>query len=440
MKRFVTSILFILFLSSLIFAGGQSQGPEASQGFTQRAPEEYQGTITVWSFTDEPEYLIRRFNEKYPNVTVEFTHTPGGQNYIARVNAAITAGNLPDVFSAEISFLKRWTDARNVWANLSQGPFNAEANIGNTIPYVADLGRDQSGALRALSFQATPGGVYYRRSLARTYLGTEDPARVQALWPNLDAFLRVAANVRDRSNGNVHLFSSWWDLRWFFLNSRSQPWVVDNELVIDPLILEYFDLAKRIREENLSGNALPGTPAWTSFMQEERVIAYILPTWGQQLSIRPRVEPEGTPATFTGNWAVTEGPVPYFWGGTWWGVSETSQNKELAWLFLNFLVFDEEFLESYARERGDFVSNVNVIERMQEGFSDSFLGGQNTYGFWADAALNIDPSLTTRYDQDMEQFLRAAISLYVDGEATFEEALNKFREDVTSAFPTIRVR
>ncbi len=264
----------VLSASLLSAAGGREDVRTAPAEFTERAPEEYRGTITLWSFTDEPNWYIEKFNEIYPNVTVDFTHTPGGPEYIARVNAAVTAGNQPDVFSAEISWILQWIESDRIWANISAPPYNADELTENMIPYVRELGRDSMGRQRALSLQATPGGFFYRRSLAKEYFGTDDPDEVSALWPDIESFMNVAADVRDASSNQVHLFSSWWDIRWFFFNARTRPWVEDNRLIIDNVVHDYIALAKQIRDENLSANAEPGTPAWTSLMQEGAVIGY----------------------------------------------------------------------------------------------------------------------------------------------------------------------
>ncbi|NCC66232.1 MAG: carbohydrate ABC transporter substrate-binding protein, partial [Spirochaetia bacterium] len=241
MRKVLVFCLILCLSMVLLSAAGTRETPKAAQdAFIERAPEEYQGKITLWSFTDEPEWYIRKFNEVYPNVEVEFTHTPGGPEYIARVNAAVTAGNQPDVFSAEISWILQWIESDRIWANISAPPFNADEITKNMIPYVRELGKDSRGNQRALSLQATPGGFFYRRSLAKEFFGTDDPDAVSALWPDIDSFMKVAAQVRDQSNNQVHLFSSWWDIRWFFFNARTKPWVVDNRLVIDDAIEEYI--------------------------------------------------------------------------------------------------------------------------------------------------------------------------------------------------------
>lgn len=106
MKKLLGFVL-LLALSTQLFASGarESKDTIVSQ-FIEKDPTEYVGELSIWSFTDEPNYMIEQFNKKYPNVNVTFTHIPGGQNYITKINSAVSTKNAPDIFSAEVSFIK----------------------------------------------------------------------------------------------------------------------------------------------------------------------------------------------------------------------------------------------------------------------------------------------------------------------------------------------
>jgi ABC-type glycerol-3-phosphate transport system substrate-binding protein len=439
MKKLLGFVL-LLALSTQLFASGarESKDTIVSQ-FIEKDPTEYVGELSIWSFTDEPNYMIEQFNKKYPNVNVTFTHIPGGQNYITKINSAVSTKNAPDIFSAEVSFIKNWLDA-NVWADLSKAPYNCKEKTDQLIPYVVELAQDTEGGQRALSNQATPGGIYYRRSLAKKYLGTDDPAQIAEKMKDIDSYINLAKTIRDASNNEVHLFSSWKDLRWFPFNQRESSWVVNNTLVIDPVIDEYFDLAKTIVDEDLSCNIMPDTPSWYSAMADGSCMTYILPTWGLHFELKGGAEPfQEDPSKYSGDWAVTKSPVPFYWGGTWWGISKDTKVPELAWLFLDFLMFDQDYLLQYAKDKGDFVSNKITIESIKKDFKEPFLNGQNSYAFYADAAQNIDVSKVTKYDQHIEKMLLNAISLYVEGGKTKAEALKSLKTEVKNAFPELEV-
>ncbi len=302
------------------------------------------------------------------------------------------------------------------------------------------MGRDANGVLRALSNQATPGGIFYRRSLAQDYLGTDDPAEVGKMMTSMEDYLDLAAKIRDDSDNTVHLFASWKDLRWFPFNARTNPWVKDGKLYVDQVILDYFDLAKEIRDNDLSAKADPSDPSWYSVMADGSVMSYILPTWGLHYELKPGAEPDvKDPSQYSGDWGLTSGPQPYYWGGTWYGISENTKDPELAWLFVKFLMFDQGFLNDYVTEKGDFVSNLKTIAKVQNDFSEPFLGGQNSYAFFADSAMGIDVSKVTKYDQHIEKMLLNAISLHVDSDVPKEEALKGFKDEVRNAFPELTV-
>lgn len=436
-KSVLLGFLFLVLLSSMhLFAGGEQE----EQSVVSKSPGEMSGEISIWSFTNEPEYFIEKFNEVYPNVKVNFTHISGGQNYITKINSALSTRNAPDIFPAEVSFIKQWIDI-NAWADLEKAPFNAGELSKTLIPYVVDMGRSADGTLKALSHQATPGGVFYRRSLAKEFFGNDDPDFIGSKMTDMDAFLELAAEIRDKSDNKVHLFASWKDLRWFPFNARSNPWVKDGELVIDKVVLDYFDLAKKIREEDLSAKADPSDPSWYSVMADGTVFSYILPTWGLHYELKPGAEPDvKNPSDYSGDWALTEGPQPYYWGGTWYGIYEGSKNKDLAWEFIKFVMFDQDFQMDYVHEKGDFVSNLDTIAKVRTDFSEPFLGGQNSYAFFADSAMGIDVSKVTKYDQHIEKMLLNAISLYVDNDVSKADALNSFKEEVGNAFPELTVK
>ena len=54
------------------------------------------------------------------------------------------------------------------------------------------------GKLKAVSWQATPGLYAYRRDLAKTVLGSDDPATVQAALADWTKFDAVAKTAHDK--------------------------------------------------------------------------------------------------------------------------------------------------------------------------------------------------------------------------------------------------
>jgi len=403
-------------------------------------PASFEGTIEFWNFATEFEDFIPKFNEKYPNITVNWTNIPN-EEIASKLETALGSGTgAPDVFVGEIAYVKRWVDS-DVWENLSAAPYNAEELTGDIAPYVVDAGRDADGNIRGLSWQATPGGVFYRRSMAKEYFGTDDPDEVAAMMTTMGDYIEMGKIIKEKSNGENFLIPGWQDLQWFPFNARTNPWVKDGKLMIDQCILDYFDQAKLIRDEGLDNKIAQWSPEWFAGMNGN-IFSYIMPTWGLFFVIDPTINPdepeEGVEYT-SGDWAVTEGPAPYFWGGTWLGMYKDSEVKDLAWEFIKFITTDEDFLKWDAQEKGDYVANLKVVDEIVDDFSWESLGGQNHYAFFQKEAAKIDASKITKYDQEIQNMLLAAITAYVEETLTKDEAIAQFKTDVKTAFPEVSV-
>jgi ABC-type glycerol-3-phosphate transport system substrate-binding protein len=196
-----THLLWIPAVLAVLFtACGNKKASGASAGeFTARAPAEYSGTITLWSWTDDPVYQITAFNKVYPNVKVEFTQV--GEGYDTKIQAIVdnnTDG--PDIFVADVKVVKNYIDT-DAWENLSAAPYSANSITSEIMSYTKEVASDGDGNLRALSWQATPGAFWYKRSLAKEYLGTDDPVQVSAMMSSIDGFLAMAETIKTKSGG-----------------------------------------------------------------------------------------------------------------------------------------------------------------------------------------------------------------------------------------------
>ncbi|MCA1032547.1 ABC transporter substrate-binding protein [Bacillus timonensis] len=439
MKKLLSIILAVTMLAGIL-AGCSSNGSEGEK------KESGDKVLKVWSFTDELKKPITTFEEKN-GVKVELTIIPIA-DYPTKLKPVLESGvGAPDVFTGEIAFLKQWTD-RNYWENLSAEPYNADELKDDYVPYVFDLGKDTEGNVKALSWQTTPGGIFYRRSIAKNVLGTDDPAEVGKMMSSWDGMYEVGEKLKQ--NG-YRLFPDEGAIRWFSKGEDPQPWVNENdELIMTQAKMDYFDHAKELRAKDYTAFAPEWSPSWFAAMNgpiaynggwEEvnesatdkiEVFSYALPTWGLHSVLK------GSAKDTAGDWAVTSGPSPYFWGGTWLGIYSGSENKELAWEFVKMMTHDEEFLTDWALETGDVLSYLPVTSKIKDDFSEDFLGGQNNYTFFLEEAKKIEPGIVTKYDQQIDTLLGARVLEYVEGKLTKEEAIQEFYKDVKNAYPNIK--
>jgi ABC-type glycerol-3-phosphate transport system substrate-binding protein len=470
MRKSIWLLLSLLLISSLVLvacgAPAATQSP-ADAPADQPAGEGKQ-VLRVWSFTNEIRTMAIAFEGLHPevDVDVEYTMIPMTDGeYQTKLKASLGTADAPDVIALEAAFVKEYVEA-DFLADLNDLlPLTEELK---TFPAVVQVGTYE-GVTKAFSYQATPGAFFYRRSIATECLGTDDPAAVQAMVADIDKFLETAATIKACGTGDYYTVGTPGEMFNPFLANRSQPWVVDGALVIDPKVEEYVDFAKVMRDEGYESQASQWTEGWFSGMNDtlkdasgtpKKVFSYFLPTWGLPYVLIPNSKSDTTDTG--GDWAMINGPLAYQWGGTWVGALAESPNLDLAKEFIKFVALDEENLTNWAtgvytneylkaidpetpddqaQAPGDFVSSQVVVEKITSTFDGSelavWLGGQNSYEAFGQAAPNVNGSLLTGSDDAIQRSLQSALDQYLNGEISKTEMWNLWLDSVRNEFPDL---
>jgi multiple sugar transport system substrate-binding protein len=481
MSRKIYALLSLVLIASFVLAACGSPAPTATEAAPEATTEatteaaateapmaELTGTLNVWSFTNEIRTMAIAFQGKHPGVTVNYTMIPmTNGEYQTKVKAAAGTADSPDVVALEAAFVKEWVES-DLLADLNDLlPLTEELK---TYPAVVQVGTND-GVARGFSYQATPGAFFYRRSIAKECLGTDDPEEVQALVADLDKFVETAAKIKACGTGDYYTVGTAGELFNPFLANRSQPWIVDDTLVIDPKVVEYVQFAKLMRDEGYESGANQWTEGWFAGMNDtlkdangtpKKVFSYFLPTWGLPYVLSPNSTPTDGGEGTGGDWGMANGPMSYQWGGTWVGAMEGSPNSELAKEFVKFVALDEENLTNWAtgvytneylkaidpstpddqkQDAGDFVSSQLVVEKITASFDDStladFLGGQNSYGAFAAAAPSVNGALLTGSDDAIQRALNDPLAAYLNGTTTEAEMWQAWLDAVANEFPDL---
>ena len=432
MKKFLTLLLALAMVLSLAACGSggdaTTPAPEDSTAPAESAePASLSGTLEVWSSGEELGRFVEGFNELYPDVTVNITVVPNA-DFLAKLTPTLASGQgAPDIFTGESDYVKYLVDS-GYWDDLKAEPYNADTS--DVWDYVVSVGTDDGGTLRALSFQASPGSIMYRRDIARDVLGTDDPDEVAAMLTDESAMLDVAAKLKE---SGIKMFASWQDIFNMEFSNRAEPWVVDDKLVIDESMLSFMDTAKTITDNGYDLGVDPWAPEWIAAVDSADTFCYVLPSWGYQSVVKP-----GAVET-AGEWAMCQGPIPYVKGGTWLGIYKDSPNKDLAWAFLSYCCLNSEAQQAYATEYGEYVSLKSADEALAEGPGEDVLGGQNPFAFYNDQMELLPADLMTAYDGTINNAFLSATKNYATGAMTKDEAIAQFKADVANAYPELTI-
>ena len=390
--------------------------------------------IKVWSFTDELKGLIDNYYvPSHPDTPVKYSMTPTDQ-FPSKLDPVLSSGKgCPDVFALEAAFVRKYVESElllpldDVYEEIKDKMAKYPMEIGT-----------YNGHVYAMSWQMAPGALFYRRSLAKQYLGTDDPAAVQEYLKDLNTFLSTAELLKEKSNGKCLIVSSAADMFMPYKGARKDPWIVNGKLTIDPAMYEYMDMCKLLHDKGYEGRVAQWSEGWYAGMKgnlkdekgnDVEVFCYLLPTWGLHYTLKP--QSKGTAAD--NDWAMCAGPAPYYWGGTWLGAFKGTKKPEEAKEMIKYLVSDDTYLEKHAKSSGDLVGNLNVQNKIKDDFKEPFLQNQNHYAQFAEMAKTIDGSLIQGTDQQIEQIFAEAVTAYQNGEKSKEEALKLFKDEVAAS-------
>ena len=389
------------------------------------------GTLEVWGWTTDPEYQIEAFEKAYPNVTVNYTMI--GTDYDTKMQTIVdnrTEG--PDVFYADVKTVKNYIES-DAWETLTDDPYNID--VSDSEDYTVKLGSDSDGNVKALSYQATPGGFWYKRDLAKKYLATDDPDEISEMLSTTEGMLDVAEKLKAGSNGETHMFASYKDL-WQFAKygMRSLAWVDGDKFQMDDYIPEFFDLAKTVRDNGYDAKIDTWSEAWYASCADDSVFGYAEPTWGLQYVIQT-----GAPDS-EGNWGLASMPAAYFNGGSYLGIYQESQNKELAAEYVKFVCTNKDFLAQYAKDKGDYTSLKSVNKGIADGgYEEPWCAGQNTFKFFSDQMDKINTDIVTKYDDTIGNLMLNNVDLYLNGQLDKDAAIAQFKDDVASNYRRLDV-
>lgn len=409
--------------------------------------------VQVWTLSKDLKTFADRYMEKFPDKKIEVT-VIAPADYPTKVSTALRGkSTTPDIIVGEPQMLQGFMKA-GYFADLSQDPYKADQYKDKMIDYVYKAGTDSAGKVRALSYQVTPGGIIYRRDIAKKVYGDDSPEFMAKKFDSLDSMMKTANEMKA---AGYRIFSDTGNLRWFTNTGKDpKPWVVNNELQMTEGKMKYFDTSVELYKQQLTAFASEWSPAWYASMKgaipstedgaaafnkaegkeavagaTTEVFSYALPTWGS-LILRDNAGDKA------GQYGITTGMTPYFAGGTFVGISTYSQNKNAAWDFMKFVTVEEDTLKWWSEtSNGDIVSSKAVLAANKD-VENKMFGGQKTYKFWAEQAEKVNYSLVSEYDDQIGKFFGQAINAVQTGEKTKEQALADFYKNVKSAYPTIK--
>lgn len=396
--------------------------------------------LKIWVYTDEyKESIERSFCADMPSLLwrAEISVVPVSE-LSERLEAAQEDGTMPDIFMLSPDNLSYYTDSK-LTADLSSLGF--EPNDSLYYSYTTQMSTDSQGTLKALCWQPDPGLFFYRRTLAKAYLGTDEPAEIQKMVGSWDSFIETARTLRDKSQGKTRMLAGAGELTMPYLFSDEEGWIDGSgKFAMSSRAESLMDYAALMHSEGLIYEAEQWSPAWIAGMEDpQSVFGYFSSGIGMEAILRKAcggtIDGEGS----FGDWAAVTGPSGYNWGGCWFAVSESSNHKRYASVFLEYIFSETEAMKKNCLVSGSFSPSRTVVEQIKYDpqFSDSFLSGQNYYVQMAAAANGTVCGKQTRYDAVIDGLFTVCAESYAYGRKTRNQAIDDLYSAVQANYPEL---
>lgn len=400
--------------------------------------------LNIYCWNDE---FQRRMKDHYPgyeevdattgkigDVTVNWYETPSQNNaYQNSLDEALlkqkdaAQDEKIDLFLIEADYALKYVDSEYTLPVSDLGI--TEADLSKQYQYTKDIVTDSNGQMKGVSWQGCPGVLIYRRSIAKAVFGTDEIDKIQEKLADWDSFKKAATEVKD---AGYFMLSGYDDAYRVFSNNVTSKWVVDGKVNVDANIKAWVDQTKEFTDNSYNNKTSLWSSDWSAgFTPEGKVFCYFGPAWFVDFTLGGH----GT----DGDWYATKGPQGFFWGGTWISGATGTDNQSLIKDIILKLTTDDTIMKDIVVDDNDFVNNTTVMEAMagDTSYASKVLGDTNPLATYAAGAGAIDLSNISPYDQGCTEEFQAAMKDYFDGNATYDEALQNFYNNITVKYPEL---
>lgn len=331
-RKKILALAVICFCQICSIVGERAWAAESCP-YDEPLPANYEGTLSMWGWDREYYNAVTQaFQEKYPNVTFEYVEAEGS-NLLQKYEIALISGKeLPDIAWAMIDYRGRMFEL-DMWEALNEKPYSM--TLDQVYEYVQPKMVNSRGDICGIEQSLSPVGLMYRKDLAKTYLGTDDPQLLEEMLDDWEAFIEKGRQVQKESEGQVYILFGFHDIMQIVQSQQAQVWIDEETINAEQTFGKTLELMCRFRDEKTAD----GMGAyWSEAAQEKNHIFTPCTFWSVKL-----MEKSGQSKENEGKWGLIPTPEGSIsWGGTAMGITKSCRDKRLAWEFLKFAALSTE--------------------------------------------------------------------------------------------------
>ena len=463
-KKVVSLVLATAMVTGLVAGCGKSEttgtdaaGTDAAATATTEVASGEEGkVINIYSWNDEARERICAVYDRVVETSEDATVTklddgteihwivnPNQDGvYQQKLDEALlnqesaAADDKVDIFLSETDYVFKYTDAdADIAVPLTELGINPETDLAEQYDFTKVTASDANGVQRGSTWQSCPGVLVYRRDIAKDAFGTDDPAEVGELVKDWDTMKTTAETLKSKG---YFTFASYADTFRLYGNSIAESWVQpgSTSLKVDAQIMNWVNTSKEWLDAGYLDPTIKGqwNDDWNKSMgSASKTFAFLLPAWGIDFVLNPNWDGDA------GNWAVTNPPQEYNWGGSYVHACRGTDNPEHAKEIILALTANQDNLLEISKNYADFTNTKGGMQQAasDDAFASEFLGGQNPFEYFAPVADNIKMAPLSAYDQGCVELIQSCFSDYLQGQVDFEKAKVNFETSIMERYPDI---
>jgi len=380
-------------------------------------------TLTVAAFPLVDQIVkdaIPQWSQRHPDVAIDVVMRQYDDHHTAMTTALSTSVYLPDVMALESSYVGKFSMGGGL-SDLLQPPYGIGRYRDRYVAYAYDQAINRKGQVVAAPTDIGPGTMLCRADLLeRAGLHAGD------LQPSWDAY--VDAGIRIRKATGANLIGNVKTLKDIVIRGglgKGQGIYFDsdsNVLVDTPRFRRAFELALRVRRNQLEGRLATWTNEWAEAFRRGATATELGGSWmvGQ---LANWVAP-GT----AGLWRAAQLPEGTWvsYGGTYYAIPRDSDpaKKALAWELIEMMTLDPARQLAALKTQDAFPALLSAQDDPSFDQPQPFLGGQHARLLWRDAARRITATAVHRQTNFAEEVVNTELDYVLDDGKDIRQALS----------------
>lgn len=358
-------------------------------------------------------------------VDVDFHNTNISMNiFTDRLDAVLASGeDAPDMIICNSNYARRYALSEMTVPVNDIGITYQELQY--MYEYTFALTTDEDSVIKGVTWEITPGAVFYCRSAMSDAMGVGEPGEVAPLFADWDTILDTAYAVNEASGGTRNLFSCPGDVETAYINGRNESWFdAGGDVQTPEYMADFLPLMEALTDDELTFDCSRWSSEWNSRINNRTAIAYFGTLRFGELFLKQY---------HTGDWGLVLPPQNYYDGGNYIFVTSYCNMDASAARFIRSVCTNEQNLYDMADE-GITVNNISVMMACadDDSFCETWLNGQNPFRVFSQVAWGIDASVVSPYDDIVNEVFISTIGGYLNGGYSSEEdALEAFEEETS---------